>query len=76
MATNVSNIGQQGSIIIINSASNVPIVSWETSKWYFESGFSIPPSNSEDEISIFSYYIVATDKVLITGSTSFSENSF
>ena len=75
VATNVSNIGQQGSIIIINSASNVPIVNWDTSKWYFESGFSIPPSNAEDEISIFSYYIVATDKVLITGSTSFSENS-
>ena len=72
--SNASNVGQQGSIVIINPATNVPLVSWKsTDVWYFENGSAISIPQTANLIHIFSYYIFASGKVLITGATSFSQ---
>jgi hypothetical protein len=70
--SNATNVGQQGSIVIVNPSSNSPTVTWKTSDvWYFENGNAITIPTTNDLIHIFSYYIYASGKVLISGSTSF-----
>jgi hypothetical protein len=67
-----SSIGRQGTIIIKTPSSGTWTTSWTTGgHWHFESG--TPPSLSSDyEVyDVFSYYIVDTDKVLISSSSSF-----
>ena len=71
--SNATNVGQQGSIVLINPSSAAPTVSWATSNvWYFENGNAITIPTTNDLIHIFSYYIYASGKVLITGATGFS----
>ena len=73
--SNASNVGQQGSIVIVNaSSSSSPTVTWKANDvWYFENGNAITIPTTNDLIHIFSYYIYASGKVLISGSTSFSQ---
>jgi hypothetical protein len=72
--SNATNVGQQGSIVIVNAGSSSPTVTWETGNvWYFENGNAITIPTTNDLIHIFSYYIYASGKVLISGSTSFSQ---
>lgn len=72
--SNATNVGQQGSIILINPSSAAPTVTWATSNvWYFDSGGAINIPTTNDLIHIFSYYICASGKVLITGATGFSQ---
>ena len=72
--SNATNVGQQGSIILINPGNSVPMVTWKLSDvWYFDSGGAINIPNTNDLIHIFSYYICASGKVLITGATGFSQ---
>ena len=71
--SNATNVGQQGSIVIVNASSSSPTVTWKTSDvWYFENGNAITIPTTNDLIHIFSYYIYASGKVLITGATGFS----
>lgn len=71
--SNATNVGQQGSIILINPGSAAPTVTWATGNvWYFDSGGAINIPTTNDLIHIFSYYICATGMVLITGATGFS----
>ena len=72
--SNATNVGQQGSIILINPGNSVPMVTWKLSDvWYFDSGGAINIPTTNDLIHIFSYYICASGKVLITGATGFSQ---
>lgn len=72
--SNATNVGQQGSIVIVNDSSGNPTVTWKASDvWYFENGNAITIPTTNDLIHIFSYYIYASGKVLISGSTSFSQ---
>ena len=72
--SNATNVGQQGSIVIVNASSSSPTVTWKASDvWYFENGNAITIPTTNDLIHIFSYYIYASGKVLISGSTSFSQ---
>ena len=72
--SNATNVGQQGSIVIVNASSSSPTVTWKTSDvWYFENGSAITIPTTNDLIHIFSYYICASGIVLISGSTSFSK---
>jgi hypothetical protein len=72
--SNATNEGQQGSIVIVNDSSGNPTVTWKADDvWYFENGNPITIPNTNDLIHIFSYYIYASGKVLISGSTSFSQ---
>ena len=74
--SNATNVGQQGSIVIINPATGVPTVTWAISDvWYFENGSAISIPQTANLIHIFSYYICSSGKVLITGATSFSQNT-
>ena len=71
--SNATNVGQQGSIVIVNASGSSPTVTWKTSDvWYFENGNAITIPTTNDLIHIFSYYIYASGKVLITGATGFS----
>jgi hypothetical protein len=71
--SNATNVGQQGSIVIVNAGSSSPTVTWEAGNvWYFENGSAITIPTTDNLIHIFSYYICASGKVLISGSTSFS----
>lgn len=72
--SNATNVGQQGSIVIVNASSSSPTVTWKAGDvWYFENGNAITIPTTNDLIHIFSYYIYASGKVLISGSTSFSQ---
>jgi hypothetical protein len=72
--SNATNVGQQGSIVIVNDSIGNPTVTWKADDvWYFENGNPITIPNTNDLIHIFSYYIYASGKVLISGSTSFSQ---
>ena len=72
--SNATNVGQQGSIVIENASSSSPTVTWKANDvWYFENGNAITIPTTNDLIHIFSYYIYASGKVLISGSTSFSQ---
>lgn len=72
--SNATNVGQQGSIVIVNASSSSPTVTWEPDDvWYFENGSAITIPTTNDLIHIFSYYICASGIVLISGSTSFSK---
>ena len=72
--SNATNVGQQGSIVIVNAGSSSPTVTWDTGDvWYFENGSAITIPTTDNLIHIFSYYICASGTVLISGSTSFSQ---
>ena len=74
--SNATNVGQQGSIVIINPATGVPLVSWKAGNvWYFENGSAISIPQTANLVHIFSYYIYESGNVLITGATSFSQNT-
>jgi hypothetical protein len=71
-ASNITEKGRQGTIIIKTPSSGSLSTLWNTSGyWYFETG--IPPllSSDYDVYDVFSYYIIDTNKVLISSSSSY-----
>lgn len=74
--SNITRVGQQGSIIIKTPSSGTASLSWATSNgWYFPSGIAPTLSVGNNIYDVFSYLIVdatvSNEKILIMDSTNF-----
>ena len=68
--------GQQGTITFKTGSSGTNTVNWATgSKWFFEGGTAPTISQETGVYDVFSYYVVASSIILITGASTFKQHT-
>lgn len=75
--TNVNRVGQTGSIILETpSTLTTHQLNWArggSSKWYFPAGIAPSISETNSVIDVFSYLVVASDKILVNDGVNFQQ---